>query len=77
MTFLQSIKSKLQYFWANHVQKTFGSIIAALAGFDLVSSIAGYDHEIITLIGEKKTAAIHLIAGVIVALRASLHKKAS
>ncbi len=69
------LKEKWLSFWHNHVQKTFGTIIATLGAVDLVSAIAGADHYVVTLVGEKWNAAIHLISGIIVATRASLVKK--
>lgn len=76
MTIWQSLKSKLQYFWANHIQKTFGTIASVLSGIDLVSAMTGNDAYVIKLVGEKWNAAIHLIATVVITLRASMHKKA-
>lgn len=63
---VSKLKTWALWFWANHIQKTAGLMLAALASLDL----AGYRDDLTYIIGEKKYHAIRLFLGAIVVLRA-------
>lgn len=57
----------LKKWWVNHVQKSLGSLLAALAGVDLIAALAGYQADITAVLGAKAYAILRcLCAGAIV-----------
>lgn len=66
MKTLESIKT----WWCNHVQKSLGAILAALAGADLISAMAGYQADITALLGAKAYAGIRCACALAIVVRA-------
>jgi len=68
--FLASIKAKLAYFWANHIQKTISAFLVILAGSDVVAYLTGFEHDITTLIGGHWYAGLRVALGSLIFWRA-------
>jgi hypothetical protein len=66
----------LKLWWHTHVQKTLGSLLAALAGVDLVSALAGFQADITAFLGAKVYAALRCACGLAIVIRAVQAKRA-
>ncbi len=66
----------LKHWYIAHLQKTLGSILAALAGVDLVSSLAGYQADITAFVGAKVYAGLRCLCALAIVARAVQAKRA-
>jgi len=64
------LREKWLAFYRGHIQKTLGTLIAGWGALDLLSAVIGQDQYLVTLVGPKWTAALHLVAGAAIAWRA-------
>jgi len=63
---VSKFKAWFAWFWYSHVQKTAGTVLAALSTLDL----AGYREDITAFIGDKTYHAVRVFLAAIVVLRA-------
>jgi len=66
----------LKTFWYNHVQKTIGTILLGLAGFDFTAALAGYEHDISNFVGTKVYSGLRVIGLAAIVYRAITHQSA-
>jgi hypothetical protein len=57
-------------FWHNHVQKTLGWFIGAVAGVDIMQLFGFVGMDLRQLLGPIKYATVHFLAGLLIAVRA-------
>lgn len=50
---MNKICSGIQWFWANHVQKTMATLLAGSAIFDLMNALLQYETDLSSLLGAK------------------------
>jgi hypothetical protein len=56
-------------FWHNHVQKTLGWFVTTVAGIDILQLFGVIGMDLRQLLGPVKYAAVHCLAGLLIAVR--------
>jgi len=66
---------RLRWFWANHVQKTAGGLLAGSAVYDLMAGFVQYEYDLTNLLGHHLYHSLRSAVALLIVARAVIRPR--